>query len=89
VSGTLVDDAVARWNGTTWTTLGNAAAGHVRGIDLAVFDDGAGRRSTARARSRGEPAHREWNGSTWSPLGTDIDDTATAARGVRRRRWGS
>ena len=54
-------NSIARWDGSTWSTLGGGLTGPVRA--LAVFDDGSGPALYAASASGGVS---KWDGSTWT-----------------------
>jgi hypothetical protein len=80
-AGSQSANNIARWNGSSWSSVGIASA---NGLDntvnaLAAFDeDGGGPRPRALfvgggfTTAGGQPASRiaRWNGSSWSSLGT-------------------
>jgi len=82
-AGGVAANRIARWNGSTWTPLGN---GHNNSVNaLTVFDDGSGGGPALYAGGSftsgvGAPANRiaKWNGSTWSPLGSGLNNTVYA-----------
>jgi hypothetical protein len=62
---------IARWNGTTWSPVGDGLDAGV--YSLCVFDDGTGAALYAggyftHAGSVSTARIARWNGSTWSPL---------------------
>lgn len=66
---------VARWDGTTWTPLGQGTNGNVH--SMAVFDDGNGEAlyvAGSFSTAGGLPARNiaRWDGSQWSPLGEGL-----------------
>ncbi|MBX3374810.1 MAG: hypothetical protein KF817_13345 [Phycisphaeraceae bacterium] len=68
---------IARWDGTTWSPLGEGMNGRVNA--LTVHDDGTGRGPALYAAGQfttagGIPASRiaRWDGSTWSPVSDGI-----------------
>jgi hypothetical protein len=71
-AGGAVASNVAKWNGSTWSPLGDGMDDLVSA--LAVFDDGSGPALYAGGRftsAGGVPANgiAKWDGSTWSSLG--------------------
>ena len=83
VAENVYANGMARWNGTTWSHVGNGVGGvdYPAVADLIVFDDDAtgphapalyagGKFTTAGL----QPANyiAKWDGTTWSPLGTGI-----------------
>jgi hypothetical protein len=88
-AGGTAANNIARWNGTTWSSLGT---GVNNGVDnyvnaLAIAGNGTlyvgGRFTSAGGVSAYGIAR--WNGTTWSPLGTGVNNTvnvlAVAANG--------
>ncbi|MHC4652941.1 MAG: hypothetical protein ACYTES_19035 [Planctomycetota bacterium] len=83
-AGGLPANRVARWDGTSWSALGDGLNDTARA--LAVFDRGAGTALYAGGEfltAGGVSASRiaRWDGETWSPLqtGTDFAVLALAA----------
>ena len=75
---------VARWDGTSWSALGDGVDGNVWA--LAVYDDGSGSGPALYAGGAfgiagGVQANRiaRWDGSTWSALGSGVNDGASAS----------
>lgn len=73
-------DRVARWDGTTWSTVGGGT--NLKVEALASFDDGTGSGPALYAGGRfrqagGVNASRiaRWDGAAWSPLGAGLDDS--------------
>ncbi|MBK7875412.1 MAG: hypothetical protein IPJ77_06625 [Planctomycetes bacterium] len=65
-------NVIAKWNGTSWSALGNPFRGGV--TSLLVFDDGSGPALFAGGvlvTLAGQPTNsvQRWNGSQWSPVG--------------------
>jgi trimeric autotransporter adhesin len=78
-AGGVTANRIAKWNGTSWSSLGMGAANGVNDIvrALIVFDDGSGEGPALYAGGQfntagGVPANRiaKWNGTSWSSLGT-------------------
>lgn len=72
---------VAKWDGSTWATLGDGFNGIV--YDIAVFDDGSGPALYATGgftMSGSTPVNRiaKWDGTSWSPLGSGLGTFAAA-----------
>src|SRR5262249_42832082 len=68
-------NCVARWDGTSWSALGQGMNSTVRA--LAVFDDGSGPALYAAGsftQTGSVPAIRvaRWNGTSWSALGNGL-----------------
>jgi hypothetical protein len=82
-AGGLPANNVAKWNGTTWSSLGTGAANGVAGIvyALAVAGNGDVYVGGGFITAGGLPANNvaKWNGTTWNSLGTG------AANGVAGR----
>lgn len=73
--GGVPANRVAKWNGTSWSSLGEGAADGTNGwvAVLEVFDDGTGPRLYAGGQftaAGGATANRiaTWNGIAWAPL---------------------
>src|SRR5207244_4899063 len=86
-AGGLPARNLARWNGTTWSTLGSGANGVVNA--LTVFDDGSGSGPALYATGSftsvsGVAAHgiAKWNGSTWSALGSGLEGNYYGSGGL-------
>ena len=65
-------NAIARWNGITWSTLGSGLSSAVYDIDVDGSTVVAGGRFT---ESGGNPMNRiaRWNGASWSSLGSGVN----------------
>jgi uncharacterized delta-60 repeat protein len=78
IIGNVVANRVAKWNGTTWTSLGTGTANGVGSTVNALAVDGSGNVYVGGSftTAGGNPASRvaKWNGSTWSSLGTGAAD---------------
>lgn len=80
VSG-IPTNAVAKWDGTSWSSIGAAGGNMGTIIDaLTVFDDGTGPALYAAGRFLtlgGVAASRiaKWDGSSWSALGSGTDNS--------------
>ncbi|MBO2009354.1 T9SS type A sorting domain-containing protein [Hymenobacter negativus] len=88
-AGGIAANYVAKWNGTTWSSLGTGAANGVNGsvLSLAIAGNGdvlvGGDFTQAGGISAGHVAR--WNGSVWSTLGTGASngvDTGVMALAV-------
>ncbi len=84
-AGGLPANCIARWNGSTWSSLGSGIDSEV--YCLATFDpDGLGPLPLALyaggsfTLAGGQPALRtaKWDGSAWNALGTGADDLVFA-----------
>ncbi|THB77364.1 MAG: hypothetical protein D3926_15645 [Desulfobacteraceae bacterium] len=69
--------AIARWDGTSWSTLGAGIDDEV--ITMAVFDDGSGPALYAGGyftTAGGVPTENiaRWDGAAWSAVGSGLDD---------------
>jgi hypothetical protein len=75
--GTLPLSGVARWDGSSWTALGDGLSGGVRTLEWADGMLYAGGDFTA---SGATPLNRvaAWDGTDWSDLGGGVDDTVNA-----------
>ena len=76
--------SIAKWDGTSWISLGSGINGNVQA--LTVFDDGTGPALYAGGgftTAGGVAANRiaKWNGTTWSPLGTGVSGSVRALTG--------
>ncbi len=75
-AGGVAANRIARWDGTTWSSLGTGAANGTSDLVIAmtVFDDGGGPALYAGGTfgaAGGQIANRiaKWDGNAWSPLG--------------------
>jgi hypothetical protein len=80
-AGDIAANSIDKWDGTTWTALGEGVGGVVRTI--AVFDDGTGSAlyvGGTFTSAGGIPAHgiARWNGSHWSSVGGGMDQNVAA-----------
>ncbi len=67
---------IAKWDGTTWSTVGAGMNSAV--FALTIFDDGQGPELYAGGAftvAGGVPANyiAKWNGTTWQPVGSGMD----------------
>jgi HYR domain-containing protein len=74
-AGGVAASNIARWDGSSWASLGSGTDDHVSA--LAVFDDGSGAALYAGgdfSTAGGVAANglARWDGSIWSPLGTGV-----------------
>ncbi|MBL9120460.1 MAG: Ig-like domain-containing protein [Phycisphaerae bacterium] len=90
-AGGVAANAIAKWDGTSWSPLGTGSTNGLNGfvLSLAVLDDGSSGGPALYAggdfaAAGGVTANRiaKWDGASWSPLGTG------AANGVNNRVWG-
>ena len=75
-AGGMTVNNIARWNGTSWSALGDGLDAPV--YALTVFDDGTGPALYAGGafmNAGGAPASHiaKWNGASWSPLANGVD----------------
>lgn len=73
--GTVGCFGVARWNGASWSTVGNGFNDDV--VELAVFDDGNGPKLYAAGPFTSAPpvaavGVARWDGLSWQPVGSDV-----------------
>ncbi len=87
-AGTVAMTNIARWNGSSWQSLGSGvgsiSSGAVR--ELATFDDGTGPALYAGGSfsiAGGLDAHAiaKWNGVSWSPLGAGLGNSVQGHAG--------
>jgi hypothetical protein len=85
MAGGVPANNIAKWDGTSWSPLGQGVNDQV--WDLAVFDDdGPGPRPPALyvggyfTTAGGQPANRlaRWDGSSWEPVGGGINGDVEA-----------
>ncbi|MEZ6317744.1 MAG: GC-type dockerin domain-anchored protein [Phycisphaerales bacterium] len=81
VPGHLDVHHIARWNGTTWSPVGDGFDGIV--LALTIFDDGSGPALYAAGdftHSGPTPVSNiaRWNGAAWEPVLAGLDDAARA-----------
>jgi len=69
---------VARWNGTTWSSLGTGVDGTVNA--LCVLPNGSIAAAGAFLNAGGASANRVavWDGTSWFPLGSGLDQEANS-----------
>ncbi len=86
-AGSLQANAIARWGGSRWTTLGGSARQGIAGAvsSFASYDDGAGSALYAGGSFDGAGGEltnsiARWNGTGWTPLRSD-DSTAPGVQG--------
>lgn len=81
VAGGISASYIAKWDGVTWSPLGEGIDGQGRSVRaLTVFDDGKGGGPALYAGGQftsagGESANNiaKWDGSSWSPLGSGMN----------------
>jgi hypothetical protein len=76
-AGGVPANGIARWNGSSWTTVSSGTDKNV--LSLGVHDDGSGPAlyaGGAFTTAGGVPASRiaKWDGSSWSALGSGLSD---------------
>lgn len=76
MAGGVPADGIAKWDGTTWSALGNAVpapSGTSQIRALTVFDDGTGPAlyvgGTVSATAVAGSVVSRWDGTSWSPVG--------------------
>ena len=81
-AGGVPANCIAKWDGTSWSSLGSGTNFDVRALE--VFDDGSGPKlyvggafSIAGGVNIGYGIAR-WNGSTWSTVGGGVSDAVSA-----------
>src|SRR6185437_9372751 len=69
-AGDISANYIAKWDGTTWSTLGSGMNGFVTALAVAANGDlyAGGNFTTAGGVSANRVAR--WDGSTWSPVGS-------------------
>jgi len=80
-AGGLPANRIARWDGSSWASLGSGTSSVVSA--LVVHDDGGGPALFAGGAfvlAGGSPANHvaRWNGSSWSPLASGLANPVTA-----------
>ncbi len=80
-AGGAAADRVAKWDGSSWTTLGSGMNGTVH--TLTVYDDGGGAALYAGGdftSAGGVAANRvaQWDGSSWTALGSGVNSRVRA-----------
>ena len=83
-AGGVTANRIAKWNGSSWSSLGTGANSTVRAIS--IFDDGSGSGPALYAGGLFTSAGglsvnfiAKWNGTTWSSLGTGSANGVNAA----------
>jgi hypothetical protein len=80
----LAVNGIARWDGTTWSSLGSGFAGSLGAAKaMTVFDDGSGPALHVTGYFTsvdGVPANyvAKWDGAAWSALGSGLDGPGAA-----------
>jgi hypothetical protein len=74
-AGGIAAQCIARWNGSSWASVGGGLGNSPAVSSLAVFNDGTGAAlfvGGSFQNAGGVPASNiaRWNGSNWSPLGS-------------------
>ena len=74
-------NSVARWNGSSWSALGDGLNNRVYALEM--FDDGSGEALYAAglfASTGGDPVSRiaKWDGQSWLPLGSGLNGIVNA-----------
>ncbi|HNG34801.1 MAG TPA: hypothetical protein PK012_34310, partial [Blastocatellia bacterium] len=79
-AGTTLVSNIAKWNGSSWSSLGSGVDGQIFAIAVSGSDVYVGGQFTTAG---GAPAGNiaKWNGSTWSALGSGISGGGTTAVG--------
>jgi hypothetical protein len=82
-AGGIPANAIAKWNGSTWSALGSGIIGQVNALAVIGTDLYAGGYFTRRGEVSADYIAK-WNGSAWSPLGSAVDSWvyALAASGT-------
>lgn len=76
INGTDVVSNVAKWDGTTWSAMGDGLDGQVQ--ELVVFNDGSGDALYAlgsfnNSGTNPMPRIAKWNGAAWEAVGAGAD----------------
>jgi hypothetical protein len=80
IAGDATANRIAKWDGSSWSSLGTGTANGMNSIVVALteFDDGSGEGPALYAAGNfttagGVPANRiaKWDGASWSSLGVD------------------
>lgn len=84
-AGGLGTNSIAKWNGQSWSRLGNGPgiSGNITVHALATFDDGSGLALYVAGEfvsAGGQTVNRiaKWDGQSWSSLGSGVNDTVYA-----------
>jgi len=70
IAGGMVSVGIAKWDGSSWVSLGSGIGGNV--LALAAFDDGGGIALYAGGGAFPDGVAK-WDGSAWVPLGSETD----------------
>lgn len=76
-AGGVPANRIAKWDGATWSPLGQGIGGGAVVLDLLVFDDGSGPALYVGGdfqTAGGAPASNiaRWDGTSWSPVGAGL-----------------
>jgi|GEM_PF-566605 len=64
-------DYIAKWDGSTWTSVGTASGGNLPGrIDALAFDESGNLYAGGYRGSNAQGFIMKWNGTAWTDLGT-------------------
>ena len=81
-AGGVAANYIAKWNGTTWSSLGTGASNGVNGGVYALAVSGSGEvyvgGSFTQAGGVGTTNIAKWNGTAWSSLGTGLNNVTGA-----------
>lgn len=81
-AGGIAAGSVAKWNGSSWASLGSGVDNTVNALAVSGSNLYAGGNFTTATNSGGAavPASHvaKWNGSSWSPIGLGLDDLVYA-----------
>ena len=81
-AGGVAASRVAKWNGTTWSSLGTGAANGLNGSIIALAVSGSNVYVSGYFYQAGGVAANnvaKWNGTTWSALGTGVNDPVSVS----------
>lgn len=80
-AGVLGSTNLAKWDGSTWSAVGNDMTASVP--SLCVFDDGSGSKLYVGAShlDNNTPSLASWDGTTWTAITNPLNDTITAMCG--------
>ncbi len=82
-AGGIPANNIARWDGSSWSALGEGLGGQVWAHSMTTFDDGTGPALYVAGlfnQAGGIPANNiaRWDGSSWSALGEGLNNGALA-----------